>query len=87
MLCKQHDKSSPRNSTNCTVLYPQNGDSIVAVDFVTLFHPMYLRDRPTCPIIKIATDLQLRVHVQVLGRGTVLGLLFHCLWMPMGLRA
>jgi len=23
------------------MLYPQNGDRIVAVDFVTSFHPMY----------------------------------------------
>jgi len=41
MLLKKHDKSLPLNSTHYAMLYPQNGDRIVAVDFVTLFHPMY----------------------------------------------
>jgi len=41
MLFKQHDNSSPLNSTHYAMLYPQNGDRIVAVDFVTSFHPVY----------------------------------------------
>ena len=41
MLCKQHDKSSVLNSTHYAVLYPQNGDRIVATDSVTSVHPMY----------------------------------------------
>jgi len=32
---------SPLNSTNYTVLYPQNGDSIVAIDYMTSLHAMY----------------------------------------------
>jgi len=40
MLFKQHDNSSPLNSTHYAMLYPQNGDRIVAVHFVTSFHPM-----------------------------------------------
>jgi len=41
MLFKQHDKSSLLNSTHYATLYPQNGDRIVAVDFVTSIHPVY----------------------------------------------
>jgi len=41
MLFKQHDNSSPLNCTHYAMLYPQNGDRIVAVDFATSFHPMY----------------------------------------------
>ena len=26
------------------MLYPQNGDRIVAIDYVTLLHPMYTAD-------------------------------------------
>jgi len=40
---EQHDKSSPLNSTHYAVFYPQNGDRVVAIDFVTSFHPMYER--------------------------------------------
>ena len=36
-------KSSPLNSTNYTVLYPQNGDRIVTIDYVTSLHPVYRR--------------------------------------------
>ena len=43
MLFKQHDKSSPLNSTHYAILYPQNGDHIVATDFVTALHPIYSR--------------------------------------------
>ena len=35
MLFKQHDKSSPLNSTHYAILYPQNDDRIVAIDTVT----------------------------------------------------
>jgi len=31
----------PVNSTHYAVLYPQNGDRIVTIDYVTSFHPMY----------------------------------------------
>ena len=41
MLFKQHDISSPLNSAHYAMLYPQNGDRIVAVYFVTSIHPMY----------------------------------------------
>jgi len=41
MLFKQHDNTSPLNSTLYAMSYPQNGDHIVAVDFMTSFHPMY----------------------------------------------
>jgi len=43
MLFKQHDNSSTLNYTHYAyaMLYPQNGDRIAAVDFVTSFHPMY----------------------------------------------
>ena len=44
MLFKQHDKSSPLNSTHYAVLYPQNGDHIVAIDSVTSLHTMYSRE-------------------------------------------
>jgi len=40
MSFKSHDKSSPVNSTHYAVLYPQNGDSIVAIDSVTSLHPI-----------------------------------------------
>jgi len=30
----------PHNSTHCAMLYPQNGDRIVAIDSVTSLHPM-----------------------------------------------
>jgi len=34
-------KSQPLNSTHYAVLYPQNGDRIVTIDYVTSLHPMY----------------------------------------------
>ena len=34
-------KSEPLNSTHYAVLYPQNGDRIVTIDYVTSHHPMY----------------------------------------------
>ena len=40
MLFKEHYNSSPLNSTTHYAIMP-NGDRIVAVDFVTSFHPMY----------------------------------------------
>ena len=40
-LFEQHDKSSPFISTHYVVLYPQNGDRIVTIDFVTSLHPVY----------------------------------------------
>ena len=40
MLFKQHDNTSPLNSTLYAMSYPQNGDHIVAVDFMTSFHLM-----------------------------------------------
>jgi len=42
MLFKQHHKSSPLNSTHYAMLYRQNGDRIVAVDFVASLHPSLL---------------------------------------------
>ena len=42
ILFKYHDKSSPLDSTHYAVLYPQNGDRIVAIDRVTSLHPVYL---------------------------------------------
>ena len=41
MLFKQHDKSSPLNSTDYAMLYPQNDDRIVAIDSVTSLRPMH----------------------------------------------
>jgi len=41
MLFKYHDKSSPLNSTDYAMLYPQIGDRIVAIESVTSVHPMY----------------------------------------------
>ena len=32
----------PLNSTNYIVLYPQNGDSVVAINYMTSLHPMSL---------------------------------------------
>jgi len=40
-LLKQHDKSSSRDCTHDVVLYPQNGDRVVAIYYVTLLQPMY----------------------------------------------
>jgi len=45
MLFKQHDKYSPVNSTHCAMLYPQNGDRVVAIDSVTLLHPVYRQEK------------------------------------------
>ena len=40
----KYDKSSPLNSTHhFYMLYPQNGDRIVAIDSVTSLHPVYKR--------------------------------------------
>jgi len=41
ILFEQHDESSPFNSTQYIVLYPQNGDRIVIIDSVTSLHSMY----------------------------------------------
>jgi len=41
MLFKYHEKSSPLNSTHYAVLYPQNGDRIVAIDSVPSLNHMY----------------------------------------------
>jgi len=39
MLFKQHYKiSPPLKSTRYAMLYPQNGDLIVAIDYVTSLH-------------------------------------------------
>ena len=32
----------PVNFTHYAVLYPQNGDRIVTIDYVTSLHPMYI---------------------------------------------
>ena len=32
----------PVNSTHYAMLYPQNGDRIVTIDYVTSLHPMYI---------------------------------------------
>jgi len=44
MLFKQHNKFSPLNSAHYAMLYPQNGDHIVAIDSVTSLHTMYSHD-------------------------------------------
>ena len=41
MLFKLQDKSSPPSYTHYAMLYPQNGDRIVAIDSVTSPHPVY----------------------------------------------
>jgi len=41
-ISDEHAKSSPLNSTHYVVLYPQNGDRIVAIDSVTSLHPVYI---------------------------------------------
>jgi len=38
-----YDKSSPINSAHYVNLYPENGDRVVANDFVTSFHPKYIK--------------------------------------------
>ena len=42
ILIEKRDKSSPFNSTYYVVLYPQNGDPIVTIDYVTLLHPVHI---------------------------------------------
>ena len=44
ILFEKHTKSSPINSTNYTVLYPQNGDRAVNIDYVTSLHAMKQTD-------------------------------------------
>ena len=41
MLFRQHYNSSLLNSTHYAMLYQQNGDRIVAIDFVTSFYTIY----------------------------------------------
>ena len=41
MLFKEHHEASLYNCTHYAMLYPQNGDRIVAVDSVTSLHPAY----------------------------------------------
>jgi len=41
-------KSSPINSTHFVKLYPQNGENIVTIGTVTLFHPMHILVRLFC---------------------------------------
>jgi len=48
MLFKLHDKSSPLNSTHFAMLHQQNGDRIVPIDLVTLFHPVYNNSSLQC---------------------------------------
>ena len=36
-----YHKSSLLNSTHYAMLYPQNGDRIMAIDSVTSLHPLY----------------------------------------------
>jgi len=60
MLFKQHDKSSSVNSTHYAMLYPQNGDYIVAIDSVTSLHPMHtsftckLKKDPKCSVVCVS---------------------------------
>ena len=49
MLC------SPLNSTHYVMLYPQNGDRILAIDVVTSLHPMYSHD--TIAIVWVYHDI------------------------------
>jgi len=44
MLFKLQDKSSPPSYKHYSMLYPQNGDRIVAIDSVTSLHPMYVKN-------------------------------------------
>ena len=44
MLFKQYDNSSPLNSTHYAMIYPQNGDRIVAIDSVTSPPSVYVFD-------------------------------------------
>jgi len=45
ILFEQHDKSLLFKSTHYIALYPQNGDRIVAIDSMTLLHPVYSNPR------------------------------------------
>jgi len=51
MLFKQHDKSSPLNSTYYPMLYPQNGDRIVMIDSVTTHFTLYIEGQYVHPAI------------------------------------
>jgi len=44
------------------MLYPQNGDRIVAIDFVTSLHPMYMKSKHTelCGVLKRELKLAVR---------------------------
>jgi len=59
MLFKHYSKSSPLNSTHYAMLYPQNGDRIVAIDSVTLLHPVCsirrikLKNNPATNILQL----------------------------------
>jgi len=41
ILYEKHDKSSSFKSTHCVALYPQNGDRMLTIGYVTSLHPMY----------------------------------------------
>jgi len=62
MLFKQHDKSSSVNSTHYAMLYPQNGDYIVAIDSVTLLHSMCTsftcksKKDPECSVVCVSVS-------------------------------
>jgi len=57
-LLKQHDKSSPVNSTHFAILHPQNGDRVVNIDYVTSFH-LYVHTG----VKQITTIFRQRDHV------------------------
>ena len=42
MLFKYHDKALTLNSIHYAMLYPQNGDHIMAIESATSLHPMYI---------------------------------------------
>jgi len=60
MLFKYQDKSSPLSSTRYAMLYPQNGDRIVAVDSVTSLHPVTNPTNPNQPYFHLLLSLLLR---------------------------
>ena len=41
--CYLNNTLNHRPLTPQTVLYPQNGDRIVTIDYVTLLHPVYYK--------------------------------------------
>jgi len=68
MLFKLQDKSSPPSYKHYAMLYPQNGDRIVAIDSVTSLHPICMSR--TQGIENICTTLFREVYSVTMGRPT-----------------